>query len=170
MRESAPLRHRRLELKTLIVLSGLLAPVCARSEPAPIALALPVSAACVSSPFGARAGGGPRASLFHTGIDLPAAAGTWVHAAAAGTVVAIRRRGSAGVEVEVRHSPTLTTRYDHLGSVAPALQSGKRLVAQGDLLGRIGRTGITYGTHLHFELLVNGDRVDAAPVLGLGRC
>jgi murein DD-endopeptidase MepM/ murein hydrolase activator NlpD len=93
-----------------------------------------------------------------------------VHAAAAGAVVAIRRRGAAGLEVEIRHSAVMTTRYDHLGTVAPALQSGKRQVKQGDVLGRIGRTGITYGTHLHFELLLNGNRVDPAPALGVQPC
>jgi murein DD-endopeptidase MepM/ murein hydrolase activator NlpD len=85
-------------------------------------------------------------------------------------VVAIRRRGAAGLEVEVRHSPSMTTRYDHLGTVAPALQSGKRAVAQGDVLGRVGRTGITYGTHLHFELLLDGRVVDAGPFLGVAPC
>ncbi len=64
----------------------------------------------------------------------------------------------------------MTTRYDHLGTVAPALQSGKRVVAQGDVLGRVGRTGITYGTHLHFELLINGTVVDAGPFLGVAPC
>lgn len=133
-------------------------------------LSPPFTPACVTSPFGARNAAEPRAARFHTGIDLRAPAGTWVHAAAAGTVVAIRRRSGAGLEVEIRHSPTMTTRYDHLGSVAPSLQSGKRQVARGDVLGRVGRTGITYGTHLHFELLLNGAVVDPAPVLGVAPC
>ena len=133
-------------------------------------LSPPFTPACVTSPFGARNAAEPRAARFHTGVDLRAPAGTWVHAAAAGTVVAIRRRSGAGLEVEIRHSPTMTTRYDHLGSVAPSLQSGKRQVARGDVLGRVGRTGITYGTHLHFELLLNGAAVDPAPVLGVASC
>ena len=150
---------------------GCILAVCFLASPATVQqLALPVTPACVSSPFGVRNAAEPRASHFHTGVDLPAPAGTWVHAAAAGTVVAIRRRGSAGLEVEVRHSPTMTTRYDHLGSVSVPLQSGKRQVAQGDVLGRIGRTGITYGTHLHFELLLDGAVVDPAPALGVERC
>ena len=140
------------------------------APPASAQLVLPVSPTCVTSPFGARNPSEPRAEHFHTGVDLRAPAGTWVHAAAAGTVVAIRRRGAAGLEVEVRHSPTMTTRYDHLGTVAPALQSGKRVVAQGDVLGRVGRTGITYGTHLHFELLINSTVVDAGPFLGVAPC
>ena len=134
-------------------------------------LALPLSPACVSSPFGARpAGGGPRASRIHAGIDLPAPAGSWVRAAAAGQVSFIRRLGAAGLEVEIRHEGGLATRYAHLGTVAPALASGQRAVAQGERIGRIGRTGITYGTHLHFELLIGGVRQDPAPFLGVAPC
>ena len=134
-------------------------------------LALPLSPACVSSPFGPRSGAGPRASSFHGGIDIPAPAGAWVRAVAAGQVVAIRRtRSGAGLEVELRHAGGMITRYAHLGSVAPALAQGRRRVSQGEALGRIGRTGITYGTHLHLEVLTRGERVDPAPMLGLMRC
>lgn len=134
-------------------------------------LALPFRPACVSSPYGPRApGGGPRASRFHNGTDLPAVAGTWVHAAAAGRIGFIRRRGAAGLEVEIRHAGGVVTRYAHLGSVAPALASGRRVVARGERIGRIGRTGITYGTHLHFELLIGGIRRNPAPYLGVAPC
>ena len=136
----------------------------------PSGFVLPVEAACISSPFGPRSGAGPRASSFHAGIDLPAPAGAWVRAVAAGDVVAIRRRSAAGLEVELRHADGRVTRYAHLGTVAPTLANGRRRVAQGEAIGRIGRTGITYGTHLHFELLVGGERVDAAPLFGLPRC
>lgn len=112
----------------------------------------PVTPACISSPYGTRPAGGPRASLNHGGIDLPAPAGARVSAVAAGQVAAVRRRGAAGLEVDLRHPGGWMTRYAHLGSVAPALAGGRRAVAQGEALGRIGRTGITYGTHLHLEL------------------
>lgn len=152
----------------LILVAALLA---AASPAAAVELRAPVTPACISSPFGPRAAPGPRGSAMHWGIDLPAAAGAWVRAAAAGDVVAIRRtRAGAGLEIELRHAGGIVTRYAHLGSVAPALASGRRRVAQGEVLGRIGRTGITYGTHLHLELLVNGQRVDPAPAFGLTRC
>jgi murein DD-endopeptidase MepM/ murein hydrolase activator NlpD len=132
----------------------------------------PVTPACISSPFGERreGAGGPRASRLHQGLDLPAVAGAWVVAAAAGQVVAVRRRGAAGLEVEIRHSGGISTRYAHLGSVAPAIATGRRRVAQGERLGRIGRSGITYGTHLHFEVVVQGVRVDPAPHLPIHPC
>lgn len=156
---------------TRLILPGLLALAgAAHAQPAPGALALPVTPACISSFFGPRAGAGPRASTFHQGIDLPAPAGAWVRAAAAGQVVSIRRIGGTGLEVTLRHEGGYQTRYAHMGQVAPALANGKRAVAQGEALGRIGRTGVTYGTHLHFELVVDGVRVDPAPHLPVAPC
>lgn len=136
----------------------------------PEALALPFSPACISSPFGARENAGPRASNFHRGIDLPAPAGTWVRAMAAGRITAIRRIGGTGLAIDVTHADGRVFRYAHLGQVSPALAQGKRVVAEGDALGRVGRTGITYGTHLHLEVLVGGERIDPAPLLNLPRC
>ncbi|MGG5807801.1 M23 family metallopeptidase [Falsiroseomonas sp. CW058] len=155
----------------LALLLALAAPRMAAAEIAPGTLRLPVAAGCVSSGFGPRPAPGPKGSEVHHGIDLPAPAGAWVHAAAAGEVVAIRRtRAGAGLEVELRHAGGLVTRYAHLGTVAPVLATGRRRVAQGDRLGRIGRTGITYGTHLHLEVLRDGRRLDPAPLFGLPPC
>jgi murein DD-endopeptidase MepM/ murein hydrolase activator NlpD len=140
----------------------------ALAQPAPGELRLPVPAGCISSPFGPRNVTGPRAAPVHTGIDLPAPAGAWVVAAAAGEVT-VRRRGSLGLEIDIRHN-TYLTRYAHLGTVAPSLANGKRSVAAGERIGRIGRTGVTYGTHLHFELHVNGVPVDPAPFVALQHC
>jgi murein DD-endopeptidase MepM/ murein hydrolase activator NlpD len=135
-----------------------------------VGLTMPVSPACVSSPFGPRVlPGKPLAGTYHYGIDLPAPAGAAVRAVAAGDVVAIHKKGAGGLEVILRHT-NFTTLYSHLGSVAPALAEGKRQVTAGEKLGVIGRTGVTYGTHLYFELRVNGDRVDPAPYLGVKRC
>ena len=140
------------------------------AEPARGTLVSPVGPVCISSPFGPRDVQGPRASRFHSGMDLPAPAGAWVRAVAAGEVLGIQRRGARGLEVIVRHGENWTVRYSHLGTVAPALASGKRGVASGETIGRVGRTGITYGTHLHLEMTVNGDLVDPAPYFSLRRC
>lgn len=130
----------------------------------------PLDPACISSGFGPRAAPGPRGSAVHLGIDIPAPAGAWVMAAAAGQVTAIRRRGAAGLEVEIRHADGRATRYAHLGSVAPRLASGGRRVAAGERIGRIGRSGTTYGTHLHLELVEAGRPVDPAPAFALKPC
>ena len=159
----------RRALLTLLALSG-----PASAQPAPGSLRPPVSPACISSPFGARRLVGPHAALFHNGIDFPAVAGTWVHAAAAGSLVAVRRLGSSGLEVDLRHdapgAAPFLTRYAHLGALAPALAEGRRAVAASGLLGRVGRTGITYGTHLHFELHRDGQPVDPEPFFQVSRC
>jgi murein DD-endopeptidase MepM/ murein hydrolase activator NlpD len=134
-------------------------------------LVMPVSPACVSSPFGPRVlPGKPLAGTYHYGIDLPAPAGGAVRAVAAGQVLMLRRRGAGGLEVVLRHPGGFTTLYAHLGAVAPALAEGKRQVAAGEKIGVVGRTGVSYGTHVYFELQVNGQRIDPAPYLGVSRC
>ncbi|WP_426959646.1 M23 family metallopeptidase [Muricoccus radiodurans] len=159
-----------------LVLQGALAAVLIALTASPAAaqapgeLLLPVTPACISSSFGARPAGGPRASRVHNGMDLPAPAGAWVRAVGAGQVVGIRRLGARGLEVELRHPNGWRTVYAHLGSVAPALATGRRAVAAGEALGRVGRTGVTYGTHLHLELVIDGARVDPAPHFRVGRC
>jgi murein DD-endopeptidase MepM/ murein hydrolase activator NlpD len=163
---AVPVRAPPCLLAQSIALLSIALPAAAAEVP----LLPPLSPACISSPFGPRSGAGPRASSLHTGIDIPAPAGAWVRAAAAGAVVSIRRRGAAGLEVTLRHADGRATRYAHLGTVAPALANGRRQVAAGEALGRIGRSGITYGTHLHLELLVDGAPVDPAPAFGLSPC
>ncbi len=121
----------------------------------------PVTPACVSSPFGWRHAVGPNAPAgFHNGIDLPAPAGALVHAAAAGTVLVIKRQGLGGVTVHLGHPGGLTTLYAHLGNLVPAIAEGRRTVAAGEPLGHVARTGVTYGTHVFFAVLANGQAVD----------
>jgi murein DD-endopeptidase MepM/ murein hydrolase activator NlpD len=135
------------------------------------ALQAPVRPACISSPFGQRHAVGPRAPAgFHRGIDLPAPAGGLVRAAATGEVATIRRAPLGGLEVVLVHGGGWRTLYAHLGSVVPALAEGRRHVRAGAPLGRVGRSGITYGTHLFFEVLDGGRPVDPAPLLGVAPC
>jgi murein DD-endopeptidase MepM/ murein hydrolase activator NlpD len=146
----------------------------ASSQPATDSLSLPVVPACISSPFGPRALPGPHAAAFHTGVDFPAPEGAFVRPAAAGKVLQIRRLSSFGLVVDLLHGEAgaaqFVTRYAHLGAVAPALAEGRRTVAPGEVLGRIGRTGITYGTHLHFEVRVAGQPIDPEPFFAVVRC
>ena len=148
-----------------------LLPLLGAASPAPdIALRLPVSPACLSSPFGPRVlPGKPKAGTFHWGIDLAAPAGTAVRAAAAGRVVAIHRRGAGGLQVAVQHEG-FATLYAHLGRVSPGLAEGKTIVRDGEVLGVIGRTGLSYGAHLYFELRRGGERIDPTPWLAVARC
>ncbi len=143
------------------------------AQPAPGELGLPVRPACVSSPFGNRRSPGPRAIGFHDGIDLPAAAGAPVFAAANGQIVTIHRRGPGGLELGIAHrgpAGAYTTIYSHLGLIAPKFAVGATAVKAGERIAVIGRSGVTYGTHLYFELVIGGKPVDAAPFLGVVPC
>ncbi len=135
------------------------------------ALVPPVTPACVSSPFGWRHAVGPHAPAgFHNGIDLPAPAGAIVHAAAAGTILIIKRQGLGGVTIHIGHPGGLTTLYAHLGNLVPAIAEGKRQVVAGEPLGHVARTGVTYGTHVFFAVLVNGQAIDPLRFMAVPPC
>ena len=130
----------------------------------------PVSATCISSPFGPRVlPNHPLAGTYHYGVDLPAPAGAPVLAAAPGKVMRIQRKGPGGLEVLVQHDGFVGV-YSHLGMVVPALAEGKTILAAGDKLGVVGHSGLTYGMHLYFEMIMAGRPVDPAPYLGLPLC
>jgi murein DD-endopeptidase MepM/ murein hydrolase activator NlpD len=130
----------------------------------------PVSPACISSPFGPRIlANRPLAGTFHPGVDMPAPAGAPVRATAEGKVIRIRRRGPGGLTVVVQHAGFVGI-YGHLGMVTPALAAGKTSIAPGEKLGVVGHSGLTYGMHLYFEMLLDGRAVDPAPYLGVPPC
>lgn len=60
--------------------------------------------------------------------------------------------------------------YSHLGLIAPVLAEGGRHIYGGEKIGVVGRTGLTYGPHLYFGMLVNGQSVDPVPYLKLVPC
>ena len=135
------------------------------------AWSMPVTPACISSPFGWRHAVGPMAPAgFHNGIDMPAPAGAHVFSVAAGQVRMVKKMGLGGLQIEIAHPDGLVSVYAHLGSTSPAIATGQRVVPAGFWLGRIGRTGVTYGTHLFFMVLNDGRPVDPAPYLGVLPC
>ncbi len=155
--------------KHLAVLALGLAPSLAGAQG--LTLQPPVSPACVSSPFGWRRAIGPHAPAgLHNGIDLPAPAGALVHAAAAGTIVVIKRQGLGGVAVRIAHGGGVETYYAHLGNLVPAVAEGRRAIAAGEPLGHVARTGVTYGTHVFFAVFAGGVAVDPATYLTLPAC
>lgn len=162
--------------KTCLPLLALMAAIPpAGAQPAPGSLLPPVSPACVSSPFGPRIlPGKPKAGTYHWGIDLPAPVGAPVRAVAAGQVVSIHKRGPGGLEVVVQHGDPraggFLALYAHLGSVTPALAEGRRNVAAGEKLGVVGRTGVSYGAHVYFEVRVGTERIDPAPLISVVHC
>jgi murein DD-endopeptidase MepM/ murein hydrolase activator NlpD len=134
------------------------------------ALLPPVPQACISSAFGPRVlPNQPEAGTYHYGVDLPAPVGAAVVAAAPGSVIRIQRKGPGGLEVLIQHEGFVGI-YSHFGSIAPAFAEGKRTVTAGEKLGVVGRTGVTSGAHLYFEMIMDGRPVDPAPYLGLTHC
>lgn len=90
----------------------------------------------------------------HKGIDYGAPTGTRVKATADGVVDIAGRQGGYGNVVVLRHQTKYTTWYGHLSGMAPGLRKGKR-VAQGEVIGFVGATGMATGPHLHYEFRIN---------------
>jgi murein DD-endopeptidase MepM/ murein hydrolase activator NlpD len=131
--------------------------------PAPVDHTRPVEDR-LTSPFGWRADPLTGAARFHTGIDLRAAYGDTVPAAAPGRVVEAQERGGYGLTVVVEHGPGLRTRYAHLSAMTVAVGD---TVDQGQEIGRVGQSGRATGPHLHFEVIRNGERVDPTALVAL---
>ncbi len=102
-------------------------------------------------------------SNFHRGIDIAAPSGTPVRAARSGTVVYSGWSNQGyGNLVKIRHAGGAETWYAHFSSIAVAVG---QYVDQGDLVGRVGSTGLSTGPHLHFELHENSRAVDPLAIL-----
>lgn len=118
----------------------------------------PTEAACLSSGFGWRrsATGGGRE---HGGLDLANPNGGFIYAAGDGWVAYAGERGGYGIVLELNHGEGVRTLYAHLAEVDPRLTPGM-FVPAGAPIGRMGRTGNATGVHLHYEVSIDGMRVD----------
>ncbi len=105
----------------------------------------------LTSPFGWRWG------RMHEGIDLGAAYGTPIAAAAAGTVIYAGWLGGYGNLTVIDHGGGLATAYGHQSQITVTV--GQQ-VGQGDIIGNVGSTGHSTGPHLHFEVRIDGQAVD----------
>ena len=100
----------------------------------------------------------------HKGIDMCANRGTAIFAAGGGTVTYAGYDSDFGYNVIIKHSNGISTRYAHANALC--VKKGQ-VVAQGDMIATVGSTGWSTGNHLHFEVIVNGVRVNPAPYIGL---
>ena len=116
----------------------------------------------VGSGFGFRSDPFTGRAALHTGLDFPAEAGTPIHAAAGGMVLARDWHPEYGHLLEIDHGNGLTTRYAHNASIEVPLGA---LVKRGQLVARVGNSGRSTGAHLHFEVLVDGVPQDPARFL-----
>ncbi len=121
----------------------------------------PVRGARMSSGFGMRFHPILGYSRFHRGVDFAAVHGTPIVAVTDGVVAMAGRHGGNGNYVRLTHSGTLGTSYSHMSRIVVA--PGAR-VAQGQLLGYVGSTGLSTGPHLHFEVYRNGAAVNPRTV------
>ena len=95
----------------------------------------------------------------HTGVDWAAPRGTPILAAGKGIIEKAGRRGWYGKYVRIRHSNGYQTAYAHMSGYGPGIRAGAK-VRQGQIIGYIGSTGLSSGPHLHYEVLVNKQRVN----------
>ena len=117
----------------------------------------------VTSPFGIRSLGN------HKGIDISGknASGCLVVAGASGVVTeAGYNSGGYGNYVKINHGNGIETLYAHMLDNSLAVSAGD-VVQKGQVVGQVGNTGYSFGAHLHFEVRINGVKVDPAPYLGL---
>ena len=133
------------------------APEAVSEAPGPAPAAALPSIGPQTSSFGWRRDPFDGQLTFHRGVDIAAAYGTEVPAAAGGRVALAESSPSYGNTVVVEHASGARLRYAHLSSIL--VQPGET-VRQGQVLGRVGSTGRATGPHLHFELLIEGERVD----------
>lgn len=117
----------------------------------------------ISSPYGNRKDPmGGSGKQFHHGVDIAAWHGSPVRAPADGEVVTVEWQQGYGKTVEVRHEYGYRTIYGHLAE--STVSTGEELQT-GDLLGRVGKTGRTTGSHLHYEIRINDESINPWPYL-----
>jgi murein DD-endopeptidase MepM/ murein hydrolase activator NlpD len=95
----------------------------------------------------------------HTGVDWSARTGTPILAAGNGTVAKAGWEGGYGRQTVIRHPNGYETSYNHQSAFAKGIQVGAK-VRQGQVIGYVGASGLATGAHLHYELMVNGTKVD----------
>jgi murein DD-endopeptidase MepM/ murein hydrolase activator NlpD len=99
----------------------------------------------------------------HAGVDWSAPRGTPIIAAGSGTVEKAGWSNGYGNQTVIRHANGYETSYSHQNAIVKGVVPGAR-IRQGQVIGYVGSTGLSTGPHLHYELMVNGNKVDAMRV------
>lgn len=122
-------------------------------------LRTPVDGARITSTFGARRHPILGYNRAHKGVDFGAGQGTPILAAGDGVVLEARRWSGYGNWLRIRHAGKWDTGYAHISRYAPGVRAGSR-VRQGQVVAYVGSTGMSTGPHLHYEVWLNGQRVN----------
>jgi murein DD-endopeptidase MepM/ murein hydrolase activator NlpD len=120
----------------------------------------PINGARLSSPFGMRKHPIDGFNKMHRGTDFAAPMGTPIMASGAGVIKKAGWCGGGGNCVVIKHNSTYQTIYAHMSKFASGIRSGVR-VKQGQTIGYVGSTGKSTGPHLHYEVIVNGKKVNS---------
>ena len=121
--------------------------------------ATPVNGARLSSSYGRRRHPIQGYRKMHSGVDFAAPTGTPIMAAGNGTVEVAGRNGGYGNYIRIRHTDGYKTAYAHLSKFANGVRSGK-YVTQDQIIGYVGSTGMSTGPHLHYEVHLNGQKIN----------
>ena len=120
----------------------------------------PINGARLSSPFGMRKHPIDGFNKMHKGTDFAAPMGTPIMASGDGVIKKAGWCGGGGNCVVIKHNSTYQTVYAHMSKFAKGIGSGVR-VKQGQTIGYVGSTGKSTGPHLHYEVIVNGKRINS---------
>ena len=120
----------------------------------------PINGARLSSSYGMRKHPILGYNKMHRGTDFAAPTGTPIMASGAGKITRARWCGGGGNCVKIKHNSTYETVYAHMKSFARGIKEGRR-VKQGQIIGYVGSTGLSTGPHLHYEVIVNGKKVNS---------
>ena len=120
----------------------------------------PINGARLSSPFGMRKHPIDGYNKMHRGTDFAAPMGTPIMASGDGVVKKAGWCGGGGNCVKIKHNSTYQTIYAHMSKFARGIKAGVR-VKQGQTIGYVGSTGKSTGPHLHYEVIVNGKKINS---------
>ena len=120
----------------------------------------PINGARLSSSFGMRKHPIDGFNKMHRGTDFAAPMGTPIMASGSGVVTRARWCGGGGNCIKIRHNSTYETIYAHMKNFARGIKERVR-VKQGQIIGYVGSTGKSTGPHLHYEVVVNGKKVNS---------
>ncbi|MDC3117580.1 M23 family metallopeptidase [Candidatus Pelagibacter sp.] len=120
----------------------------------------PINGARLSSPYGMRKHPIDGFNKMHRGTDFAAPMGTPIMASGSGIIKKAGWCGGGGNCIVIKHNSTYQTIYAHMSKFAKGMRSGVR-VKQGQTIGYVGSTGKSTGPHLHYEVLINGKRVNS---------